>query len=108
MAVVPLFVDAGTAILIVLPSGHVYCVAAVAFISYAIIVFIFFFFQAEDGIRDKLVTGVQTCALPSVYMSVDAPGSAWESGGIRERFFAYGNALLHPQSVRWSRLFHTF
>src|SRR5205823_11556863 len=26
--------------------------------------FIFFFFQAEDGIRDKLVTRVQTCALP--------------------------------------------
>src|SRR2546425_13288547 len=25
---------------------------------------IVFFFQAEDGIRDKLVTGVQTCALP--------------------------------------------
>src|SRR5687767_6813967 len=24
----------------------------------------FFFFQAEDGIRDKLETGVQTCALP--------------------------------------------
>src|SRR5207244_5431113 len=24
----------------------------------------FFFFQAEDGIRDDLVTGVQTCALP--------------------------------------------
>src|SRR2546425_6570658 len=24
---------------------------------------VFFFFQAEDGIRDKLVTGVQTCAL---------------------------------------------
>src|SRR2546423_2230350 len=28
------------------------------------IVLLFFFFQAEDGIRDKLVTGVQTCALP--------------------------------------------
>src|SRR2546425_10833530 len=28
----------------------------------------FFFFQAEDGIRDKLVTGVQTCALP-IYRS---------------------------------------
>src|SRR5687767_15305752 len=28
------------------------------------IFFFFFFFQAEDGIRDKLVTGVQTCALP--------------------------------------------
>src|SRR5256885_3205513 len=26
--------------------------------------FIFFFFQAEDGIRDYKVTGVQTCALP--------------------------------------------
>ena len=24
----------------------------------------FFFFQAEDGIRDRDVTGVQTCALP--------------------------------------------
>src|SRR3989441_9714145 len=29
-----------------------------------IFVAVFFFFQAEDGIRDKLVTGVQTCALP--------------------------------------------
>src|SRR5690348_17983470 len=27
-------------------------------------VVIFFFFQAEDGIRDGRVTGVQTCALP--------------------------------------------
>src|SRR5256885_13088266 len=27
-------------------------------------VYIFFFFQAEDGIRDYKVTGVQTCALP--------------------------------------------
>ena len=27
-------------------------------------VVLFFFFQAEDGIRDDLVTGVQTCALP--------------------------------------------
>src|SRR5438552_9594758 len=25
---------------------------------------VFFFYQAEDGIRDDLVTGVQTCALP--------------------------------------------
>src|SRR5437773_5267236 len=29
-----------------------------------IYVFFFFFFQAEDGIRDRDVTGVQTCALP--------------------------------------------
>src|SRR5437867_4832158 len=27
-------------------------------------IFMFFFFQAEDGIRDRTVTGVQTCALP--------------------------------------------
>src|SRR5699024_11796235 len=27
-------------------------------------IFISFFFQAEDGIRDRNVTGVQTCALP--------------------------------------------
>ena len=27
-------------------------------------VYFFFFFQAEDGIRDWSVTGVQTCALP--------------------------------------------
>src|SRR3989441_7312089 len=34
--------------------------------------FFFFFFQAEDGIRDKLVTGVQTCALPiSVVADLD-------------------------------------
>src|SRR5436190_6095296 len=29
-------------------------------------IFLFFFFQAEDGIRDHCVTGVQTCALPLV------------------------------------------
>ena len=28
---------------------------------------VFFFFQAEDGIRDIGVTGVQTCALPIYY-----------------------------------------
>src|SRR5437763_11709652 len=31
---------------------------------YRIPVVFFFFFQAEDGIRDTSVTGVQTCALP--------------------------------------------
>src|SRR5258708_19022625 len=29
----------------------------------------FFFFQAEDGIRDDLVTGVQTCALPICFLT---------------------------------------
>src|SRR5258708_26787567 len=32
--------------------------------------FVFFFFQAEDGIRDDLVTGVQTCALPISYLTL--------------------------------------
>ena len=32
----------------------------------------FFFFQAEDGIRDRLVTGVQTCALPILAKCFDA------------------------------------
>src|SRR5258708_26866477 len=33
--------------------------------------FLFFFFQAEDGIRDDLVTGVQTCALPIFYVTAE-------------------------------------
>src|SRR5437762_11870110 len=38
---------------------------------------IFFFFQAEDGIRDTSVTGVQTCALPILRrVAVDAEGPA--------------------------------
>src|SRR5687768_18102154 len=35
--------------------------------------FVFFFFQAEDGIRDVAVTRVQTCALPILLVSVDDP-----------------------------------
>src|SRR3989440_5355337 len=33
---------------------------------------LFFFFQAEDGIRDLIVTGVQTCALPISHVEGDA------------------------------------
>src|SRR5687767_2643965 len=49
------------------------------FFSGIVIDFFFFFFQAEDCIRDKLVTGVQTCALPISKM-------ASESSVFRERF----------------------
>src|SRR5207248_6800409 len=42
------------------------------------------FFQAEDGIRDRTVTGVQTCALPIFWMP-DADGitllKEWATGG---------------------------
>src|SRR5699024_1537338 len=37
---------------------------------YHLIWFYFFFFQAEDGIRDRNVTGVQTCALP-IYIFIN-------------------------------------
>jgi signal peptidase I len=43
-----------------------------------------------------------------IYMSLDANANAWEPGQIRERIMAYGNALLHPGTVRWNRLLHTF
>src|SRR5260221_8889906 len=38
----------------------------------------FFFFQAEDGIRDHCVTGVQTCALP---ICEAAPAVVFVAGG---------------------------
>src|SRR2546425_2081185 len=41
----------------------------------------FFFFQAEDGIRDKLVTGVQTCALPIYWVRLTPGASPGISGG---------------------------
>src|SRR5256884_3441224 len=41
---------------------QVYCAIKQCACSY--VLFVFFFFQAEDGIRDVAVTGVQTCALP--------------------------------------------
>src|SRR3712207_5518522 len=42
-------------------------------------VFYFFFFQAEDGIRDIGVTGVQTCALP-----ISDRGGKLFDAGLRE------------------------
>src|SRR5256885_8839276 len=42
-------------------------------------VFLFFFFQAEDGIRDYKVTGVQTCALP-ICLLVKGGGHAMAAG----------------------------
>src|SRR6266404_721443 len=55
---------------------------------------LFFFFQAEDGIRDKLVTGVQTCAFRSgrcrPWRRTRRPGCsrrtrAWDRAGSEER-----------------------
>src|SRR5256885_6286513 len=58
-------------------------------IIHTLVLFFFFFFQAEDGIRDYKVTGVQTCALPifgqaalELLASNDLPASASQSAGI--------------------------
>src|SRR2546429_2001222 len=52
----------------------------------------FFFFQAEDGIRDVAVTGVQTCALP---ISVQTVGRGCESMRAQKRQRRY------PGFVDW-------
>src|SRR3989449_11531106 len=69
----------------------------------------FFFFQAEDGIRDVAVTGVQTCALPislcrhtldvfvdglgaaagDLALSVLASAGVYVGGGIAPRIVAH-------------------
>src|SRR5215211_8112211 len=40
----------------------------------------FFFFQAEDGIRDHCVTGVQTCALPILQLVVLGSATPGQEG----------------------------
>src|SRR5258706_10566219 len=45
----------------------------------------FFFFQAEDGIRDWSVTGVQTCALPISHLGREACPLNTFLDPIRER-----------------------
>src|SRR5438046_5304066 len=46
-------------------------------------IYVFFFFQAEDGIRDWSVTGVQTCALPiSLSRVISPPSSPRGWGGV--------------------------
>src|SRR5260370_9873951 len=45
-------------------------------------VLFFFFFQAEDGIRDSSVTGVQTCALPIYLMITDFESIHYRHGEI--------------------------
>src|SRR2546430_12891230 len=59
-----------------------------------------FFFQAEDGIRDLTVTGVQTCALPISVRGAqpaEIPGFAggmkrWNFGGLRA---SHGVSISH-------------
>ena len=43
-----------------------------------------------------------------IYMSLDAPQSAWQPGNFAGRFLAYFNGIIHPSTIRWRRLFHVF
>src|SRR5258708_24415385 len=59
-------------------------------------VFCFFFFQAEDGIRDDLVTGVQTCALPIC-------NNRTRDEVIRREFRQYEASWYDGDKIRLSR-----
>src|SRR5258708_29300006 len=71
---------------------------------------VFFFFQAEDGIRDDLVTGVQTCALPISPKSQTNrfnPSSRISAGRIRAGRDSAGR--IEPIRLGfWSRCRHEF
>src|SRR5229473_6757286 len=58
------------------------CFLIYLFMNEYCILYYFFFFQAEDGIRDKLVTGVQTCALPiwGNELGIDSRRVTWRRG----------------------------
>src|SRR5947208_11111023 len=58
------------------------------------IILIFFFFQAEDGIRDDLVTGVQTCALP-IYTSALSAAPSKPAGSTPLQAVRLRDVTLH-------------
>src|SRR5215204_7432107 len=76
----------------------------------------FFFFQAEDGIRDHCVTGVQTCALP-IFDTGAGYVTAWCDGGYTTNLpledvtggrawiaYEYGGEPLEPEHGGPARL----
>src|SRR6266508_2217670 len=62
--------------------------------------YIFFFFQAEDGIRDGHVTGVQTCALP--ICTLDSWLSAADGDASGFWLLSLAGDLLFPRSYAWA------
>src|SRR5688500_8482651 len=65
----------------------------------------FFFFQAEDGIRDYKVTGVQTCALP-ILLTEYSPAHHKHQTGLYWGFTRLnGRDFFHnPQGDYWRRV----
>src|SRR5688572_33370127 len=69
---------------------------------------IFFFFQAEDGIRDLTVTGVQTCALPILAPSEGRaqglePSRTQPRRGRRRARYTLSHQLSPTSQVRAAR-----
>src|SRR5205823_10389255 len=69
-----------------------------------------FFFQAEDGIRDKLVTGVQTCALPisgragaEIFSINEQSSAAHRRSQIRKTSFHRSDLVTSARSARQPR-----
>src|SRR2546430_11828120 len=62
----------------------------------------FFFFQAEDGIRDLTVTGVQTCALPIfIWNDCQTQGLAISTMGASFGAYHAANSLFkHPDVIK--------
>src|SRR5699024_11847634 len=58
----------------------------------------FFFFKAEDGIRDRNVTGVQTCALPISGIKAGPNGESDNGSGT----VASTESNSGPNTVRWT------
>src|SRR6266540_926863 len=63
-------------------------------------IWFFFFFQAEDGIRDRDVTGVQTCALPISHRGLrqGASGHARDPGPLHGDRAGHGH-VQGPRSA---------
>src|SRR5258708_28098627 len=83
--------------------------------SVTVHVLFIFFFQAEDGIRDDLVTGVQTCALPislgvlGYYTFVQSDLNLFGKKAELDVYFAQTNGLREGDSVlvagmRWGKV----
>src|SRR5699024_11712866 len=66
-------------------------------LTYALfeLVLFYFFFQAEDGIRDRNVTGVQTCALPIFIRFTLVFSLLYHGSDDKARFQSLSTAPLH-------------
>src|SRR5260370_1529399 len=68
--------------------------------SSRVLVVCFFFFQAEDGIRDSSVTGVQTCALPiSTVLSLTDGAVVYHTTGLTPTAFSWDDKQLAAETL---------